>query len=74
MLKHPFGKYNFIVKSYDSDQEGKLNLPALFHFLQECAWNNALANGFGFEYLENENAFWVFIPKEELLAKLQVRG
>lgn len=59
MLKHPFGKYNFIVKSYDSDQNGKLNLPALFLFLQESAWNNALANGFGFEYLEKENAFWV---------------
>ena len=59
MLKHPFGKYNFIIKSYDSDQNGKLTLPALFHFLQECAWDNARLNDFGFEFLKSKNAFWV---------------
>jgi len=59
MLKHPFGIYNFTVKSYDSDKNGKLTLPALFHFLQECAWNNARMNDFGYEYLKQENAFWV---------------
>ncbi|MDA3952796.1 MAG: thioesterase [Bacteroidales bacterium] len=59
MLKHPFGKYNFLVKSYDSDQVGKLTLSALFHFLQECAWDNARLNDFGFEFLKKENAFWV---------------
>jgi acyl-ACP thioesterase len=59
VLKHPFGKYNFIVKSYDSDQKGKLTLPALFHFLQECAWDNARLNDFGFEFLKRKNAFWV---------------
>lgn len=59
MLKHPYGKYNFLIKSYDSDQKGKLTLPALFHFLQECAWDNARLNGFGFEFLKSKNAFWV---------------
>jgi acyl-ACP thioesterase len=59
MLKHPFGKYKFQIKSYDSDQDGKLTLPALFHFLQECAWENARANDFGYEFLEKNNAYWV---------------
>lgn len=59
MLKHPFGKYKFQIKSYDSDQDGKLTLPTLFHFLQECAWENARANDFGYEFLERNNAYWV---------------
>ncbi len=59
MLKHPFSIYDFLVKSYDSDQEGKLNLHTLFHFLQECAWDNARLNDFGFEFLESKNAYWV---------------
>jgi acyl-ACP thioesterase len=59
MLKHPFGIYNFLIKSYDSDQTGKLTLHALLHFLQECALDNARLNDFGFEFLEKENAFWV---------------
>ena len=59
MLNHPFGIYNFNIKSYNSDQNGKLTLQSLFHFLQECAWDNARLNGFGFEYLLKENAFWV---------------
>ncbi|OFX21758.1 MAG: hypothetical protein A2041_13870 [Bacteroidetes bacterium GWA2_31_9b] len=59
MLIHPFSIYAFPVKSYDSDQNGKLTLQALFHFLQECAWDNARINDFGFEYLEEQNAYWV---------------
>ena len=59
MLNHPFGIYNFSIKSYHSDQEGKLTLYSLFHFLQECAWDNARLNNFGYEYLEKENAYWV---------------
>jgi len=59
MLDHPFSIYAFPIKSYDSDQNGKLTLQALFHFLQECAWDNARINDFGFEYLEEQNAYWV---------------
>lgn len=59
MLKNPFSIFSFDVKSYHSDQNGKLTLPALFHFLQECAWDNARLNDFGFEYLMSENAIWV---------------
>lgn len=59
MLKHPSSIYDFSIKSYDSDQTGKLTLHALFHFLQECAWDNARLNNFGFEFLESKNAYWV---------------
>ena len=59
MLKHPYSIYNFSIKSYHSDQNGKLTLHSLFHFLQECAWDNARLNDFGYEFLKNDNAFWV---------------
>ncbi|OFX84535.1 MAG: hypothetical protein A2W99_02650 [Bacteroidetes bacterium GWF2_33_16] len=59
MLTYPSGVYSFSVKSYYSDQNGKISLNSLFHFLQECAWDNARMNNFGFEYLEQENAYWV---------------
>lgn len=59
MLKEPFGLYDFNIKSYHTDQNGKLTLPTVFHFLQECAWDNARVNNFGFEDLEKANAFWV---------------
>jgi len=59
MLNHPFSIFPFKIKSYQSDQDGKLTLNSLFHLLQECAWDNARLNNFGYEYLESKNAFWV---------------
>lgn len=59
MLKYPYGVYKFSIKSYDTAENGKLTLQSLLHFLQECAWDNARVNDFGFEHLEKENAFWV---------------
>lgn len=59
MLKHPYSIFRFTVKSYHSDQNGKLSLQAFFQLLQECAWDNARLNNFGYEYLMKENAFWV---------------
>lgn len=59
MLKNPYGVYKFLIKSYDTAENGKLTLQGLFHFFQECAWNNARVNDLGFEFLEKENAFWV---------------
>ncbi len=53
------GIYPFKIKSYEADYNGKMNLNACFLFLQESAWQNALDNGFGYEYLEKENAYWV---------------
>jgi len=59
MLSHPSSVYNFQIKSYHSDQDGKLTLFSLFHFLQECAWDNARLNNFGYEFLKENKAFWV---------------
>jgi medium-chain acyl-[acyl-carrier-protein] hydrolase len=59
MLNHPYSIFSFKIKSYQSDQNGKLTLYSLFHLLQECAWDNARLNNFGYEYLESKNAFWV---------------
>ena len=59
MLDHPFSIFSFKIKSYQSDQNGKLNLHSLFQLLQECAWDNARLNNFGYEYLDLKNAFWV---------------
>ena len=59
MLNKPYGIYTFEIKSFHADQNGKLTLPALFHFLQECAWDNARLNNFGYEFLNEKNAFWV---------------
>lgn len=59
MKINKLGAYPFKIKSYESDFNGKMSLNACFLFLQESAWQNALENGFGYEYLENENAMWV---------------
>ena len=59
MLNQPFSIFPFKIKSYQSDQNGKLTLYSLFHLLQECAQDNARLNNFGYEYLESKNAFWV---------------
>jgi acyl-ACP thioesterase len=59
MLQHPYSIYNFDVKSYHSDQNGKLTMYSLFQFLQECAWDNARLNDFGYETLEKANSYWV---------------
>ena len=59
MLKSPSSTFNFSIKSYEADRYGKLSLHTFFHYLQECAYLNALSNGFGYEFLERENAYWV---------------
>lgn len=59
MLKSPTSTYDFSIKSYEADQYGRMSLHTFFHYLQECAYLNALSNGFGYEFLEKENAYWV---------------
>ena len=85
MLNQPLGVYPFKIKSYNAGTEGSLTLPSLFLFLQECAWDNAMQNDFGYEYLKRKNAFWVlskvFIEiydypkwKDEILIKTWPKG
>ncbi|MFO7939394.1 MAG: thioesterase [Bacteroidales bacterium] len=58
-IKNPVGTYPFHIKSYDADFMGRLNMEALFHYLQEVAWENARSNNFGYEFMQTENAYWV---------------
>lgn len=59
MLKSPISKYPFSIKSFNADYNGFLSMSSLFLFLQESAWENAKENGFGYEFVESENALWV---------------
>lgn len=59
MQQNKAGTYPIKIKSYESDFKGKMSINAFFLFLQECAWQNALENGFGYEFVEKENALWV---------------
>lgn len=59
MLNNQESTYDFVIKSYESDFQGKMSLSAFFLFLQECAWENAKKNGFGYEFVEKEGALWV---------------
>ena len=59
MLKNPVSTYDFTIKSYEADQYGKMSFCSFFHFLQECAHLNAQSNGFGYDFVENEKAYWV---------------
>ena len=59
MLKSPWSIYNYPIKSYETDRNGKMTWHSFFHYLQESAYLNAQENDFGYEFLERENAYWV---------------
>ena len=59
MLKSPISTYDFTVKSYESDRFGKMSFFSFFNYLQESAHLNAQSNGFGYDFVEQENAYWV---------------
>lgn len=59
ILKNTEGIYDFTIKSYESDFLGNMTLPAFFLYLQECAWENAKQNDFGYEFVEEQGALWV---------------
>jgi len=61
MLKNPSSTYQFSINSYDADSKGRMPLYKLFHYLQEAAYLNAESNGFGYEFLEKEKAYWVLV-------------
>jgi len=58
-IPNPVGTYPFHIKSYDADFKGRVTLEALFHYLQEVAWENARSNNFGYEFMQKEHAYWV---------------
>jgi len=66
MLENTESTLDFVIKSYESDSQGNMSLSAFFLFLQECAWENAKQNNFGYEFVEREEALWV-------LSKVKIR-
>ncbi len=59
MLQAQENTYPFAIKSYHTDMHAELSLHQLFLYLQECAWANAQTNGFGFDFVEKNQALWV---------------
>ena len=71
-IKSPVGTFPFHIKSYDADFQGRLNMEALFHYLQEVAWENARNNNFGYEFMQQENAIWALSKvRLEMLSTLR---
>jgi len=59
MLKSPVSIYDFTIKSYEADRYGKMSFFSFFNYLQESAHLNAQSNGFGYDFVTQENAYWV---------------
>lgn len=59
MLQAKENTYPFAIKSYHTDMHAELSLHQLFLYFQECAWANAQANGFGYDFVERNQALWV---------------
>lgn len=68
MLQANENTYPFVIKSYHSDVHNELTLQQLFLYFQECAWANAQANGFGYDFVEENQALWVL---NRVLLKIQ---
>lgn len=49
----------YLVHSYEMDQQGRLSIVSAINYFQESAWRNAEAMGFGFNELAGKNRFWV---------------
>jgi medium-chain acyl-[acyl-carrier-protein] hydrolase len=56
----------YVVRSYESDAEGKASLPTLCRFFQESAWHHAESMRLGYAHLAERGVFWV-------LSRLSVR-
>ena len=49
----------YLVHSYEMDQQRRLSLVAAINYFQESAWRNAEVLGLGFNELAAKNRFWV---------------
>jgi len=68
MLQAKENTYPFAIKSYHTNMYAELSLHQLFLYFQECAWANAQANGFGYDFVEGNQAIWVL---NRVLLKIQ---
>ena len=49
----------YLVHSYEMDQQSRLSFVAAVNYFQESAWRNAEALGFGFSDLAAKNQYWI---------------
>jgi len=49
----------YLVHSYEMDQEGRLSIVSAINYFQESAWRNAEALGLGFNDLAGKNRYWI---------------
>ena len=49
----------YLVHSYEMDQQGRLSIVSAINYFQESAWRNAGALGFGFNDLALKGRFWI---------------
>lgn len=47
------------VRSYHTDQYGKVSVCSLFHFMLEAAWAHARVMDWGYDQLHSHHMFWV---------------
>jgi len=49
----------YLVHSYEMDQQGRLSVVSAINYFQESAWRNAEVLGFGFNDLVAKNLYWI---------------
>ena len=52
-------KDQYLVHSYEMDQQSRLSIVSAINFFQESAWRNAEALGLGFKELAAKDRYWV---------------
>jgi len=58
ILKEPWVD-QYLVHSYEMDQQSRLSLVSAINYFQESAWRNAEALGLGFQELAAKDRYWV---------------
>ncbi|MGD8368101.1 MAG: thioesterase [Desulfobacterales bacterium] len=64
----------FAVRAYETDQEGRLSVLSLCHFLQEAAANHARELGVGLDVLNGRNLTWMLSRLRLAVKRLPAAG
>ncbi|MCB0805708.1 MAG: hypothetical protein KDC05_07895 [Bacteroidales bacterium] len=67
-------KEKYHIFWHDTDKTGKMSLAAISRYLQETAWKNAEALGFGYNRAKELNQFWVLVRQLINMDRLPLWG
>jgi acyl-ACP thioesterase len=70
----PCWSEQFTVRTYETDQDGRLSVLSLCHFLQEAAANHARELGVGLDALNGRNLTWMLSRLRLAVKRLPVAG